>query len=444
MKELQVIIPSNNVEERAYIIQVMLSDFLSIPYELVISDKCKDYTLIRENRKIFIKDAFFGKFEEPLSYLNRYNLPDKISWFTRTEDKIPLIFGEDLLRIGDDQIYCGLDIFASSFFMLTRWEECVIEKRDSFGRCDESEMFVVKYNLSDRPVVNEYCSLLRELLLRMEVDIPAAPGHFNAMITHDVDFLFRYGSLLSVGQNLAGDIINRKSLRTAALTISNYVDYKRGKVKDPFDTFDELMDISEKHGLKSSFFFKPSIPGEYDCTYSIFDKRVTNIITKIYKRGHEAGIHPSKNTFHNESQFNKEVNRIRSLDVPVFGGRQHFLLYDIPETFSYWEKANMEYDSGLGFSKNSGFRCGVCQPFKVFDIRQRKRLKLVEKPFSVMDAAFIPMKPEPDILYENILRIVNQVKKYSGLFVLLWHNDGFNRPESGKYKEVYTEVLKSL
>jgi hypothetical protein len=244
--------------------------------------------------------------------------------------------------------------------------------------------------------------------------------------------------------NQSGKIINRKSLRTAARTISNYVDYKRGKVKDPFDTFDELMDISEKYGLKSSFFFKPSVPGEYDCTYNIFDKRITNIITKINERGHEVGIHPSKNTFHNESQFNKEVNRIRSLDVPVYGGRQHFLLYDISETFSYWEEADLEYDSGLGFYKNEGFRCGVCQPFKVFDISQRKTLQLTEKPFSVMDAALVPMKLVPEIMFERILRIVNQVKKYSGIFVFLWHNDCFNRPESREYKEVYTEVLRSL
>lgn len=44
--------------------------------------------------------------------------------------------------IEEDYIYCGADIFASSFFMLTRREELVINKKDQYGRCDENEMLV--------------------------------------------------------------------------------------------------------------------------------------------------------------------------------------------------------------------------------------------------------------------------------------------------------------
>lgn len=35
--------------------------------------------------------------------------------------------------IEEDYIYCGVDIFASSFFMLTRWEELVLIKRINMG-----------------------------------------------------------------------------------------------------------------------------------------------------------------------------------------------------------------------------------------------------------------------------------------------------------------------
>ena len=71
------------------------------------------------------------------------------------KEKIPGLYGENKMIFEEDYIYCGLDIFASSFFMLTRWEELFLP-RDRFGRCDESEMFVVKHRLYTRPIVNEY------------------------------------------------------------------------------------------------------------------------------------------------------------------------------------------------------------------------------------------------------------------------------------------------
>ena len=56
------------------------------------------------------------------------------------------------------------------------------------------------------------------------------------------------------------------------------------------------------------------------------------IIDKIIRRGHEVGIHPSKNTFHNLNQFNREVTRLNKIYPGISGGRQHFLLYDLPIT----------------------------------------------------------------------------------------------------------------
>jgi hypothetical protein len=359
-------------------------------------------------------------------------------------EPLPVIFGDNTIREEDDRVFVGLDIFASSFFMLTRWEETVIEKKDIFGRCMESEMFVVRHNLFRRPIVDEYVSFLRNLLIHLNFNIPTGGRKVEACITHDVDYLFRFGSLSSFGQNLAGDLLRRKSLRTAGRTIMNYSRFRKEEIKDPFDTFDELMDQSEKYGYKSSFYFKPQLLNEHDATYSINDERVKKIILNIYQRGHEVGIHPSFNTFHNPIQFRTEYDRLMSLGVAVEGGRQHFLKYDLLETPAYWEETGLKYDSGLGFTERAGFRCGICRPFKMFDIKKRKTLNLFQKPLCVMEVALIRWEPSPESLFADIQEILNQVKKHSGLFVFLWHNDSFNRPEYETYREVYSNVLKSI
>jgi hypothetical protein len=61
-----------------------------------------------------------------------------------------------------------------------------------------------------------------------------------------------------------------------------------------------------------------------------------------------------------------------------------------------------------------------------------------------MEAAVVPSQPQPETLFEKIQDIIIEVKKHSGQFVFLWHNDGFHRPENLKYAEVYLKVLKSI
>jgi hypothetical protein len=444
---LQVHIPTDNFGEREYIIRSILGDFLGLTYDLIASEGNIDYTIQFGPGKIIFKDDFFLHFKEPLTYRNINNIPETVSWLDPSpyfNENLPVIFGDNTIREEGDQIFVGLDIFASSFFMLTRWEETVIDKKDIFNRCAESEMFVVRHNLFKRPIVNEYVSFLKSLLIHLNCNILSGIRKFEVCITHDVDYLFRFGSLFSLGKNLGGDLLLRKSLRTAGRTILNYGRFKKGIIRDPFDTFDELMDLSEKYSLKSSFYFKPQLLNEYDATYSIQDERVKKIILNINQREHEVGIHPSFNTFNNPYLFRTEYNRLTSIGIPVEGGRQHFLKYDLTETPRYWEEAGLKYDCGLGFSEGVGFRCGICWPFKMFDIKRRKILKLYQKPLCVMEVALTRWEPAPEKLFADIQEILNQVKKHSGLFVLLWHNDSFNRPEYENYREVYSNVLKSI
>ena len=435
-EKLQIFIPADNFDEREYIIRSIFGDILGLTYDLIASDTNINYTIQFSTGKIIFKDDFFRHFKEPLTYRNINNIPKTISWLDSSpyfNENIPVIFGDNTIREEVDQVFVGLDIFASSFFMLTRWEETVIEKKDIFGRCTECEMFVVRHNLFKRPIVNEYVSFLKNLLIHLNFNVPSGIRKFEACITHDVDYLFRFGSLFSLGQNLAGDLLSRKSLRTAGRTIMNYGRFKKGIIKDPFDTFDELMDLSEKYSLKSSFFF-----------YSILDERVKEIILNINQREHEVGIHPSFNTFNNPYLLRTEYNRLTSIGIPVEGGRQHFLKYDLTVTPGYWEETGLKYDCGLGFTERAGFRCGICWPYKMFDIKKRKILKLYQKPLCVMEMALIRWEPAPEKLFTDIQEILNQVKKHSGLFVFLWHNDSFNRPEYESYSDVYSNVLKSI
>ena len=56
---MEIKIPNNNIEERIYIIQQLLGDFLSIPFTIEIDERESDYVLNLPNKSFIIKDAFF-------------------------------------------------------------------------------------------------------------------------------------------------------------------------------------------------------------------------------------------------------------------------------------------------------------------------------------------------------------------------------------------------
>lgn len=450
MIQLQVFIPNNNLSERQYIIKTLFYDFLGLSYEIVVQNNCDNYLIKFDNRQIVIKDSFFNSYKEPSSYLKEDNIPVTLSWLDMKDynciNQVPVLYGDNIINIENNKVYCGLDIFASAFFMLTRWEEYVISNKDKFGRCNEDDMFVVKHGIYNRPIVDEYVELLKVLLTRIGVELSTSKKQFSVGLTHDVDYLFRYANFKNFIQNLAGDILNRHSLPTLFRTLYNYMLFKFGKRLDPFDTFDEIMDLSESLGVKSAFYFKAAVNGEYDYTYNIFDKRVVGIMNNIVSRGHEVGIHPSKNTFHNSDQFRLEVERLRSIGLEINGGRQHFLLYDLPYTLRNWNDNGLDYDAGLGFAFRAGFRCGTSHQFNFFDCIERKTLSLKVRPLICMEGALFDYNQEQplNVIEQEIIKLVNLVYLHKGCFVFLWHNDRFYRPESLKTVSIYKNVLSYI
>ena len=130
---IKITIPNNFLPERRYIIDILFSEFLGLEYE-IIPRNTKEYEIILENdKKLIIKDSFFSNFEDGLDYLDRKNISEKIKFLKNQfiiEKNIPVIYGDDEFRIQENEIICGIDIFASSFFMLTRWEEYVNKTKD--------------------------------------------------------------------------------------------------------------------------------------------------------------------------------------------------------------------------------------------------------------------------------------------------------------------------
>ena len=127
-----------------------------------------------------------------------------------------------------------MDIFASSFFMLTRWEEYVDLSRDEHNRFPHTASLAYKHNFLDRPIVNEYIEFIWNMFLELGYSRERAERKFSILLTHDVDEILRYPNLKKVITGMGGDVLFRKSIFLPFKTLYDYTLVSIKKRKDPF------------------------------------------------------------------------------------------------------------------------------------------------------------------------------------------------------------------
>jgi len=92
---------------------------------------------------------------------------------------------------------------------------------------------------------------------------------FKLILTHDIDNLYKWKSWKQIIRIAGGDVLKRRNLNLALSRIRKYEKIRQGKINDPYDTFDYLMDKSESIGIKSRFYFMSGGVTKYDNNYKI-------------------------------------------------------------------------------------------------------------------------------------------------------------------------------
>ncbi len=162
---------------------------------------------------------------------------------------------------------------------------------------------------------------------------------------------------------MLGDVIKRRDPVSAYRGLRMWRRSRDGIAPDdPGNSFDWIMDMSDRHGLTSAFYF---ICGRTDAArdalYEPEHPAIRGLIRHIHERGHEVGLHPSYGTFLDPAAIAGEASRLRAVceqegvQQAIWGGRMHFLRWRTPVTLKGWEMAGFDYDSSLGYADLPGF-----------------------------------------------------------------------------------------
>lgn len=413
--------------EKTYACTVLLGELLGVAWEIRFQPDEPHYRLTLPNGAVLtVEDHFFGK-QIGDSYLHVGQVPENpvvLPHPFEAGGSVVGIYGRLFFAQETDAATCGLDLFASAFFMLTRWEEAVRPERDAYGRFPATAALAVRGGFLDRPVVHEYADLLEHMFARLGWPIqrqkPAARLHFSC----DVDHPRLWWSAADRLRTLGGSLWQRRNPAEALWWLRHGMFRRR----DPFDVFEQWMYALEKNDVTGHFNFMGERPRTSDCYYPIRHPVVRNLIRRMAIRGHVVGFHPSREAHADAAVFDRELESLRAVcPTPVTTGRQHYLCFEAPDTWQRWADAGMAWDSTLGYPESEGFRCGMCCDFPVFNFRTRQLLPLREKPLLAMDVTFARYRRyTPMQARERIAHLHREVKKHGGELVLLWHNSSWD------------------
>jgi len=448
--KIEIGIPKNFIPERQYAIKVLFDTLLGVDYEVIPRVGIKDYIIrVSAGKKLIIQDHFFSALNESEGYLDKKHLPTQ-AFLSNYENDLPeavIIFGTNYFVQTEENTVLGLDIFASAFFMLSRWEESVSDDRDTHLRFPYDKAFAYQKNFLHRPVVNEYAKLLRKLMILSAYKGTFNNQEFKLIPTHDVDHIRYWKSDQQMKRQVGGDILKRYNPLLALKTYKEYQKVAKGSLKDPYDTFDYLMTKSEEVGIQSRFYFIAGGKTEHEGNYDIHSEQVKKLIQEIKSRGHIIGIHPSYDSYLDVEMLKSEKRVLEEVvGQEVEEGRQHYLRFAVPETWQNWEDAGLKVDSSMNYAGYEGYRCGIGNEFPAFNVKTRKELKLKERPLVLMDAN--PLVHQFDNINKSysevITYFIDQARKHKMPLSVLFHNSVFAMYKRFRMEEVYNDLFDKI
>ena len=161
--------------------------------------------------------------------------------------------------------------------MLSRQEEVGRKDLDSHGRFPAVASHAFKHDYLERPIVDEWVDILRQVMIKVWPTVKFRTNQFQIKISHDVDIPSRYifRGIYGLIQGMAGDVLKRGNIYNALSAPWSYIKTHRELPKnDPINTFEWIMDQSDKYNLKSAFYFicgktHPETDADYDVKLAV-------------------------------------------------------------------------------------------------------------------------------------------------------------------------------
>lgn len=345
------------------------------------------------------------------------------------------------------------DIFAASFYLITRYEEYLPYPSDEYGRYAHTNSLAYKENFLQLPLVNLWLKELETALLQKELKDKSVRANiqsfklfhstFTFIPTYDIDIAFSYLHQ-PIWKNVLG--FYRDLLKGDLDKVVERANVYSGRQKDPFDEFDWLDNLHQQYHLQPVYFFLTILKrGVYDKNIAASSKALQQLYRNLSLK-YATGLHPSWQSGTEEWLLQQEIETLQKIiQRPVQLSRNHYLRFTLPHTYRRLIQAGISEDYSMAYGSINGFRASYALPYLWYDLDKESTTNLMIHPFCFMEAsAFFEQKYSAEQAAEEIQYYHDIVKSVNGEFITLFHNHFITQqPQWLPWRNMYESFLKN-
>ncbi|GAB1418025.1 hypothetical protein MASR2M12_07900 [Bacteroidales bacterium] len=333
------------------------------------------------------------------------------------------------------------DLFAASFFLVSRYEEYLPFSPDRYGRFEATSSCLHTMGMLQKPLVNIWsrhlARVLQAAIPRLSCCFPA----YSFQPTYDIDAAWAYlhkGPFRGIGATLR-DLLKRDFNEIKA---RNSVILK--KQPDPFDTFELQLELQKRYRLRPVYFILFAEYGLNDKNTPVRNPHFRQLIKHLADYA-PVGIHPSFGSFLNKPKLRSEISTLAAvLNREVTKSRQHFLRLSLPATYHHLIDLDITDDYTMGYASQPGFRAGIATSFPFYDLDHDLPTNLHIHPITLMDGTlrdYLALEKEKAI--QMAFQLCQEVKEVGGTFTTLWHNESLsNQKRWAGWLDIYEEIIR--
>ena len=416
-----------------YIIQFLIRD----EHKAHHVGYCSDKTQWSKYKVVIVPSNFFND--------SIYGTPQSMPSLPLQEiEGIPFLYGTPLIEKIDNTIICHADIIASTYFLISRYEEYINpnSNRDPHGRYIGKQSIPAQAGFIHRPIVEEYGELLRNLLQQAGVPLLPIPQQINHIyLTHDIDSITNYRRI----RGLIGGILRRENITTILKSLFNIHN-------DPAYTFPWILNQDNQLPQATQIYFVKAArqaSGLDRPAYNLVGKNFTHLKKEILTSSPKAifGLHASYKSGNIPDIISDERKLLQYAieNQQITTSRHHYLRSLQPNDMEALIDARITDDYTMGYADIAGFRLGTCRAVRFINPATRKLTSLTLHPLTIMDCTlsephYMNLTHKEALSYSQTL--INETKQHNGDLCLLWHNTRFTNNDY--HSQLYSQIIKSL
>ncbi|REE08633.1 polysaccharide deacetylase family protein [Winogradskyella pacifica] len=332
------------------------------------------------------------------------------------------------------------DIFAASFYLLSRYEEYLPHVKDDYGRFLASESLAFENRFLHQPVVDIWAYKLKDVLkLRFpDYEFPTRNYKVQPVIDVPMAYYFKYKGFL---RTIGGTLNDLRRLRIKQLYYRYSVLF--GLKRDPYDTFKWIIRKQKQHPFKFMVLFLIGDYSTYDKNINTNKKEFVSLIKSVADYC-DVGLKASYFSLNDISILKKEKNKMEStIHTDLKAVRHSFSKLNLPTSYRNLVELEIHQDFTMGYINTLGFRAGTCTPFQFYDLDYEVQTPLQINPYHCLDFALLKYNSQLDKT-EHLQKIINEVKAVNGTFTPVFHNYTFSDLERWKgFRSLFNLILES-